>query len=655
MRLLRIGLGSINSTVGAVRGNVERAAALCRAIAADGASVAALPEQMIGGYPPEDLVLWPGFVHAQLEGAAALAVATAELPSIIVFGLLVPAFGEVYNCAAVLFRGRVLGVVPKEKLPLYNVFYEARTLARGRPGLHAELELGPLGRVPMGDLLFQCDFGTLGVEVCEDLWSADGPLRRRAYHGAELVVNVSASPFRIGVCETRRELVCTRAADRFTTLAYVNAVGANDGLIFDGGGFVSQNGRLLLDAPRFTEGHATVTLDLDRTRRLRSENTTWRLDREDFLASGGPVPRTIHVPGPGSRAAGSERPRYPVPPHQSFFLPPPAVDASGRPLPSARAAFCEELLDAMALGIGDYFEKTRAFKQIGVALSGGRDSLLCLLLAHRYLTRNPRGQDKAAQAARVAATLRAFYMPTRFSSQKTRYAAEVTARELGVPFTILSIDEAFAREEEAARAMLQPGEALTPLTLQNIQSRLRAQRMWNWSNATAGLFLQTGNMSEKAVGYTTIGGDLMGALAPISNLPKTVVNYLLDYLLETEDLEGIRATLVVPASAELAPNQEDERDLMPYGVLDACLALYASEKLAPPEIADALATMFPNHAPAQLAAWVDRFVVLFSRSIYKWVQSPLSLHLGNLDLERERALQLPVVMQDEWQGRAKQP
>ena len=135
-----------------------------------------------------------------------------------------------------------------------------------------------------GDLIFELDFGTVALEVCEDGWSPDGPMRRRSYAGAELVVNLSASPFRLGIDETRREMIATRAADCQATVAYVNMVGANDGLVFDGGGYVAQNGRLLLAAPRFCEGAHAVTLDLDRTRRLRTENTTWRADQEAFAA-----------------------------------------------------------------------------------------------------------------------------------------------------------------------------------------------------------------------------------------------------------------------------------------------------------------------------------------------------------------------------------
>jgi NAD+ synthase (glutamine-hydrolysing) len=172
--------------------------------------------------------------------------------------------------------------------------------------------------------------------------------------------------------------------------------------------------------------------------------------------------------------------------------------------------------------------------------------------------------------------------------------------------------------------------------------------MWTWANAAAGLFLQTSNMSEKAVGYVTIGGDGEGALSVIANVPKTVVNHVIDWLYEKTPLEGIRLTLLKPASAELADDQEDERDLMPFPVLDACFALFAGEKMSPAEVAEALVAVFPEHPADRLKEWAARFVRLFSASIYKWVQAPISLHVGNLDLERERALQLPVVQRSEW-------
>jgi NAD+ synthase (glutamine-hydrolysing) len=269
--------------------------------------------------------------------------------------------------------------------------------------------------------------------------------------------------------------------------------------------------------------------------------------------------------------------------------------------------------------------------------------------ARRWIERRWASAPPEERRAKAREILRAFYMPTRFSSPETRAAAEQTARDLDAPLTVVSIDDAFERELEAVERMLQPGETLTPMARQNVQARIRSERMWTWANTAAGLFLQTSNMSEKAVGYVTIGGDGEGALSVVANVPKTVVNVLIDWLYTSTRWEGIRLTLCKPASAELAHDQEDERELMPFVVLDACFALFAGEKMAPAEVGEALRAMFPEHPAERLDAWAARFVGLFSASIYKWVQAPLSLHVGNLDLERERALQLPVVQRGEWQ------
>lgn len=634
MRLLRIALANVNTTVGAVRSNVDRALQVAREIAADGATIALFPEQLIAGYSPEDLVQWRAFVDAQWRELERFAAETKDLAPAFALGLTVARGSHLYNAAALVHAGKILGIVPKEKLPTYNVFYEARVFARGGPGLVDEVR-----GVPFGDLVFDFDFGTLALEVCEDLWSPDGPMRRRSYAGAEVVCNLSASPYRLGVVATRREMIATRAGDNQCVVAYANLVGANDGLVFDGGGFVAQNGRLVIESPRYREGFHAVTVDLDRTRRLRTENTTWRADQETFAAT---APGIRRVAAPGSTAKARASLSYPVPANRSFFLPGPP------PATTPREDFCEDLLDALALGVGDYFEKTGAFKTIGVALSGGRDSLLCLVIARRWIMRRFGHLGAEAEKAKAREILRAFFMPSRYSSAETRAAAEAAAQDLDVPLAIVPIDDAFERELEQVEKMLQPGEKLGPMARQNVQARIRAERMWTWTNSASGLFLQTSNMSEKAVGYTTIGGDMEGALSVIANVPKTVVSYLLDYLLEKTQMPGILLTLKKPASAELADDQEDEKDLMPFPVLDACFALYAGEKMAPSEVKEVLLAMFPEHDKTKVEAWASRFARLFTQSIYKWVQTPLCLHVGNLDLDRERALQLPVVQRSEW-------
>lgn len=636
MRLVRIAIANVDSTVGAVDANVSRCVAVARAMAADGVTLAAFPEQVIGGYSAEDLVQWRGFVASQRRGLGRFARETADLPTVFAIGLSVGVGGDLFNVAALVHRGKILGFCPKEKLPTYSVFYEARTFSRGVPFTTLDAD-----GVPLGDLIFQLDFGTIALEVCEDLWSPDGPMRRRCYAGAEVIVNLSASPYRAGIVDTRREMIATRAADNQTTLVYANLVGGNDGLVFDGGGFINQNGRPALEAERFREGFSAQVVDLDRTTRCRREASTWRGDLEDFRREGR-LPTLIVSDQPTADRSKLAYP--PPPPGASYFLP-----SAEHSQISPRDRLLDDMFEALSLGIGGYYQKIGAFRGIGVAISGGRDSLLVVLAAWHTLRRLHSDLDGEALRQKIKGLLFTFYMPTRFSSGPTRDAARRIAEELGATFTELPIEEAFARELEATRGML-GGEEPTPLTQQNVQARIRGARMWNWSNTSGALFLQTGNMSEKSVGYTTVGGDLEGALSVIANLPKTVVIALLERLSERFGFEGIRMTLNTVAGPELAERQSGEAELMPFEVLDACLFLHAAEKLTPDEVARALPSLFPAIAPAELTAWAHKFARLFTQSIFKWVQAPLAIHLGALDLDRERALQLPVVQRTEWNG-----
>lgn len=624
MRLVKLGLGVVNPTVGAFRSNRERILGMARAMAEDDVTIACFPEQAIGGYPAEDLVQWERFVSAQREELERIADETASLRVPIVVGAVAGVSGQLFNVAAVIHGGEILGLVPKEKLPTYEVFYEARVFSRGAPGLALDAE-----GVPLGDYVFRFDFGTVGVEVCEDLWSPDGPMRRRSFAGGELIVNVSASPYRVGMVSTRRETLATRSSDNQVTLVYAPRVGAQDGLVFDGGGYVYENGRPALDAPRFEEGWWSCVVDLDRTARMRRENSTWRRDCERFRSEGRGVP-VIESEAPTTDRSGLA---YPGSRGGTFFLP-----TDERPRRSPRERALDEIFEALALGVADYYRKTDAFLRIGVALSGGRDSLLTLLVAWHA----------AGRVGREEAPITAFYMPSRYSTPETRAAAREICEELEIELREVGIDEAFDREAEATRAML-AGEEPSDVTRQNIQARLRALRMWNWANSADALFLNTGDMSERAVGYTTIGGDLEGGLSVIANLPKTVVIALLRRLEERFGFPAIRTTLETRAGPELAEDQAAEEELMPFPVLDACLYLYTGEKLSAEEIAEALPDLFPERDPEELREHARRFARMFTRSIYKWVQAPLSLHVGRVDLERERALQLPVVERNEWQ------
>ncbi len=652
MRLIRVGLANVNTTVGAFASNGASVMERAHQLAIAGCTVASFQEQVFSGYPAEDLVQWKQFVVGQGEELRAFAFAMREFSTVFTLGVTVEHDGHLYNSAAVVYRGEILGIVPKEKLPTYNVFYDDRTFSRGQPGLIGQVRLGEAGYVvPFGDLIFEFPFGVLGVEICEDIWSPDGPMRRRAYSGAELIINHSASPFRAGVLETRREMISTRASDNESTVVYVNQVGANDALVFDGGGFVNQNGRMLFEAPRFQSGGGvwTQVVDLDRTSRRRHENTTWRMDALAFRRSQ-PLVQRLVCEGPSALKDAV----YPTPESKNFFMP-----AAGTTTVSVRNAGFDDIIKAELLALSDYIDKTGAFKRIGIALSGGKDSGLTTAFAWLYARRRFMHLEGEAKRAAIRDFVHVISMPTRFNSDGTKNLARAIAEALGLTFREVPIQEAFERECDATRLMLGlPADGvLARTTRQNIQARLRGMRMWNWANEAQALWLQTSNMSEKAVGYTTIGGDMMGGYSLIANLPKTEVTELLLYIAEKFGIPVMHQQAQMVASAELEDDQSDEKDLMPFPVLDACLHLFAGEKMMPAEFYPILLSMWteaelvamdPRYQPGKMKVWVKRFMTLFLRSIYKWVQTPQSVHLGSLDLDRERALQIPVVQSLEW-------
>ncbi len=642
MRLIKVGLANIDTTVGAFDSNMKRVWEFAQKMSEQRCTVGAFQEQVIGGYAAEDLVHWTDFVTAQEEKLLEFARKTRELPykTVFVLGLTFADGGNLYNCAAVVCNGRVIGIVPKEKLPTYGVFYENRTLSRGKPYDFREVR-----GIPFGDMVFEFPFGTMAVEVCEDIWSPFGPMSRRANSGAELIVNLSSSPFRSGVNATRREMVSTRAADNQVTVVYSCQVGGQDSLVYDGGGFVNQNGRMLLEVPRWQEQVTTQVVDLDRTTRLRRQNTTWRTDWDDSNRSSPPVSKIKVHDGPVHAISS-----YPTPRNKSFFLPEETTPKS------PREDYFDDLIEAMTWGLKGYFEKSGAFDRILIGLSGGKDSALVLMIAYEYAQRKFAHLEGLEKEEAIQDFIRCYSMPSHFNSTTTKSIARDLAKELGVHFVEYPIQKAFDSEVEAAENLLL-GEKVSPMTRQNIQARIRGLRMWSLSNSLRGLWIQTSNMSEKAVGYTTIGGDMMGSYSLIANLPKTVVIELLRYICEKNNSRALSELLSTQASAELAEDQEDEKDLMPFPVLDALFYLFAGEALMPDEIYQVVRSMWTDEELVQmrsdytdgmLGSWTERFIRLFTNSIFKWVQSPQAVHLGSLDLDRERALQLPVIQSKEW-------
>lgn len=653
MRLVKVGIANIDTKVKAFKSNIDKAIQIAEQAAKENYTVVAFPEQTVFGYGSEDLVEWTHLVEAQIKELTRF-VNSVNSDVVFVLGATIPHNSNLYNCAVVIQYGQILGIVPKQELPNYNVFYEQRNFTPGKPGMNEKITRIELLHddaymanytIPFGDIVFDFDFGKMGVEVCEDIWSANGPMSRRTKAGAELVVNISASPFRIGVLNTRREMVATRSSDNLAAVVYSNLIGGNDGLVFDGGGFVANCGRIAYEAPRFREQLSGIVVDLDIAKRKRIENTTWRTDAENNKLD------LKHI----YRATGNQnrsKLTYPLPSGQSFFLPSPKKEEVG---------FVDEILDAIAWGIGGYYEKCGSFSHIGIALSGGRDSLLALICANRWVDLKFAHLSHEERAEISKKLIHTFYMPTKFSSKDTEEAAALTAKAYHSTHTVTSIQEEFELQLKKHVEMIPGGGELNKAGRQNIQARLRASRMWSWANNCHGMYIQTGNMTEKVMGYLTMGGDSEGALAIIANLPKTVINYILDNIKVepgSTRYKAIQLTIAKPASAELDDDQEDEKDMIPYPVkynkpkdtfkiLDATLYLVIGEKMSLEEAVEVLTHMFPEHDREYLDFAVKHFAKMFGRNIFKWKQSPTSLHLGNLDLDHSRALQVPVI-QEAW-------
>jgi NAD+ synthase (glutamine-hydrolysing) len=643
-RLVRIGIANVNTTVGDFRGNMVRAFGFARQSMKNPCDIVVFPEMTIPGYPPEDLVQWDGFIEGQWQELQKFVTLTGQLPyrTVYAIGVVVPYLGTLYNCAAIVAGGKILGLVPKEKLPTYGEFYEGRTLGLGYQDLTGEFR-----GVPFGDLIFDCGFATIGCEICEDLWSGDGPMKRRAYSGAEIILNLSASPYRAGVVGTRSEMIPTRAGDNQVVLVYANLIGGNGALVFDGGGFINQNGVMLATAERWKETLTTAIVDLSQTTRRRFQNSTWRSDQRLWLQHNQATRKILWQEPLGVREPLCMR----ISTSFSYLMPKPRV------MGDIRDTYFRDQIEVCKLGLRDYFEKTKAFKRIIIALSGGKDSMITLVFAYMVaLTKFGHLPEEERKAA-IKDFIWCISMPTKFNTTTTRRLSADICERFGVTFKEISIQDAVELEVAKITALLPEGYDTNPetnpawdLTLQNAQARVRGEIMQNLANAVGGFWLQTSNMSEKAQGYTTVGGDMMGGYSLIANMAKTNVIALLEYLRDNyvgyEFLEKLLATV---ASAELKDNQADEKDLMPFEIIDACTVLFVGHKLMPVEIHERLCWQFEaKYGRQQLSFWVRRFIRNFFKSIFKWVQCPESVHQGTVDLERERMLQIPVVQSIQW-------
>lgn len=675
MRLIQVGMASTNPTVGRTKSNADQIIHACTLMALANCTLGVFGEQVLAGYPGEDLVQFRRYVHLQMYELLRIVDKTRHCKTVFSVSLTIDLDGEFYNAIAVFSQGHILGFVPKEALPDYNVFYENRTHTPGTQGMMRQLTFGhfpglPHDRgvhtVPVGDMIFEFNFGTVAYETCEDIWDEDGPMGRRTKSGAELVINQSASPFRTGVYNTRTHMVSQRSADNEAAVVYVNIFGGQDNLVFDGGSFVAQNGRMLHASERCFDGDlerpiiTDVTIDLDQTARYRAENTTWRRARAEFLASHPRVP-TVDCKDIVLKLADPNK-HQTIPTHGNLFMP-----AEGVARLNPRFEYFMDIEAIVVLGLRDYRRKTGAFAGgYLVALSGGKDSATAAVIAKIAAEQDARAfLDPSASAAEVADYVRkhvwCYSFPTRFNGE-SKDDARALAEELGVSFVEESIEDEFTlvlQQTECRHKALGHEGPLSDVTIQNLQARIRGARSWAISNEYRLLWIQTSNMSEKAVKYYTLGGDAEGCLSLFANLPKSVLIEFLRFLGKKYELKAVGSILEKKSSAELKDGQADEDDLMPFAVLDACFGLFVGQKLDPLDVYRSIrrrwtdkefANMSSSYKPGMLKVWVTKFFTRFFAGIYGWVQCPLSIHLSNLDLDRERALQLPTVSSTEWLG-----
>ncbi len=625
MRLVRIGVSAISVKVGDFAENRRRLIAAIEAARARDVHLLATPELAVSGYSLEDRIWWPDIARRSWDTLLEIAEACAGISVFV--GLPVRKDALAYNATALIHDRRICGLILKKHLPTYSIFYEGRNWA---PWVEGVTEING---VPAGDLVFRLPYGMVSAEICEDLWTAKSPAYARAVAGAEIICNGSASPFTPLKNDQRRRLVLGAAEHSACVYAYANLLGCdNSRLVFDGGGFIATPDTVVAESPILSRSPWTLTegvVDLDDIDRIRAENSTWRsgvVERD-----GGDTTEVIHVAGGGFTPACIEDYAAQMP--KSFF------DAGSVELASNSERYLDQLFDALVLGLRDYFEKVGAFQRFLVALSGGRDSALCLLMA----VHAAKSLKNGAGANEFADRIRAIYLPNEaYSSSGTLHAAKSLAEELGVPFQVTSIAEEVAVAMKKAAELAGGEDRVTPLARQNLQARVRGNMMLNWANSVGGLLLVTSNLSEAAVGYTTTGGDNQGGYSPIANVPKTVISRLLEYLARRDGIASLKYILDIPPSAELAPNQLDEADLMPYVILDDLMYLFAKRRMALSDCWRVLCCRYRDHDREQLRIWTTDFGKRFVYNQWKRDQHPVTMKVMDLDLDPKTGFRFPV-------------
>jgi NAD+ synthase (glutamine-hydrolysing) len=566
---MRLALVQLNAVVGDLDGNRERILAALADARGAGAELVLFPELAVTGYPPEDLLLRPAFVRAAEDSLREIALATEGITALVG----TPWFDrDLFNACAVCSGGEVKALYRKRYLPNYGVFDEDRYFAPGRDLLLLRL----------GEIL-------VGPTICEDIWQPGPPATDLSLAGAELIVNLSASPYHVGKAEDREEMLVTRARDNSSYLAFCNLVGGQDELVFDGHSVVlDDEGEVLARAPGFEEALLLVDLDPSEAigRRLRDVRR---------------------------RALAREREEE----QQPTIVELGESETSLESLGGEVVAFdpeLEQMRKALVLALRDYVGKN-GFQDVVLGLSGGIDSALVAALAADAL-----GPERVHCVS----------MPSRYSSEGTRTDAQRLAANLGCDFRELPVEEIVVAFDRALGG-------LEGLAAENLQARVRGTTLMALSNTHGWLVLATGNKSELSVGYSTLYGDLAGGYALIKDIYKTDVFRLAIHLNERAGRELIPVSIIERApSAELRSDQLDADSLPPYDQLDRVLEAYVELDRSREEL---IAEGFDPDV-------VDRALALIDRAEYKRRQAPPGVKLRPKAFGRDR--RTPIT--NRWRG-----
>lgn len=552
IQTLRLALAQINLTVGDIPGNAARLIHYLERAQTEKANLVLMPELAITGYPPEDLVLRRDFVDANLRALEKVAQATQGL--IAVIGFVECEGADIFNAAAVCVDGRVLTTYHKICLPNYSVFDEKRYFRAGRQPLI--LKLGEL---------------RLGLSICEDIW-VDGVVESEAQKGsADFVVNISASPYDWQKGDERELLLTNRARNNRVYLAYINTVGGQDELLFDGRSFIfDPNGQPLLRGEKFQEQFLIHDLEIDTS----LTKATARSPR----ATGG-----------ATNKAGLATVESLVPREMTLEMKMPDVPTrSSAPNLAPHLTDEEEVFRALVVGTRDYVRKN-GFSKVVLGLSGGIDSALTAVIAAEAL-----GNEN------VIGVL----MPSRFNISASTEDALALAQNLGIQAFTIPITEATTSMENLLAPVFAGREP--DITEENLQARIRGMLLMALSNKFGWLVLITSNKSESAVGYATLYGDMAGGFGVLKDVPKTFVYRLANWVnrVRFKDNPAIpQRTIDRPPSAELRLNQTDQDSLPPYELLDRIIATYVEEDQS---IAEMVEAGLPEAVVRQVVRMIDR-------------------------------------------------